>query len=192
LAAVPRSAAGASAVNAATGRTELRVGGKYRIGRKVGSGAFGDIYLGALHLIAPVCLFVYVVGVGFFSFESKISVSAVCFCAPLTVSHCISSFFCLFTRTVALFNSSSLDFLFSLYISLTPVHTNIVHAPPARHQHHQRRGGRDQARVVALPPPAVGVRVQTLQAAAGIGCAFVAFVLIFDFLLCIVSLLICS
>jgi hypothetical protein len=27
-------------------RTELRVGGKFRIGRKVGSGAFGDIYLG--------------------------------------------------------------------------------------------------------------------------------------------------
>jgi hypothetical protein len=27
-------------------KTELRVGGKFRIGRKVGSGAFGDIYLG--------------------------------------------------------------------------------------------------------------------------------------------------
>jgi len=25
---------------------ELRVGGKYRIGRKIGSGSFGDIYLG--------------------------------------------------------------------------------------------------------------------------------------------------
>ena len=26
---------------------ELRVGGKYRLGRKIGSGSFGDIYLGA-------------------------------------------------------------------------------------------------------------------------------------------------
>jgi len=26
---------------------ELRVGNKYRLGRKVGSGSFGDIYLGA-------------------------------------------------------------------------------------------------------------------------------------------------
>ena len=25
---------------------ELRVGGKYRLGRKIGSGSFGDIYLG--------------------------------------------------------------------------------------------------------------------------------------------------
>lgn len=25
---------------------ELRVGGKYRVGRKIGSGSFGDIYLG--------------------------------------------------------------------------------------------------------------------------------------------------
>lgn len=27
---------------------ELRVGGKYRLGRKIGSGSFGDIYLGAI------------------------------------------------------------------------------------------------------------------------------------------------
>ena len=27
-------------------RMELRVGGKYRLGRKIGSGSFGDIYLG--------------------------------------------------------------------------------------------------------------------------------------------------
>ena len=27
---------------------ELRVGGKYRLGRKIGSGSFGDIYLGKL------------------------------------------------------------------------------------------------------------------------------------------------
>lgn len=26
--------------------TELRVGNKYRLGRKIGSGSFGDIYLG--------------------------------------------------------------------------------------------------------------------------------------------------
>jgi hypothetical protein len=26
---------------------ELRVGNKYRLGRKIGSGSFGDIYLGA-------------------------------------------------------------------------------------------------------------------------------------------------
>jgi hypothetical protein len=26
---------------------DLRVGNKYRIGRKIGSGSFGDIYLGA-------------------------------------------------------------------------------------------------------------------------------------------------
>jgi len=25
---------------------ELRVGGKYRLGRKIGEGSFGDIYLG--------------------------------------------------------------------------------------------------------------------------------------------------
>ena len=25
---------------------ELRVGGRYRLGRKIGSGSFGDIYLG--------------------------------------------------------------------------------------------------------------------------------------------------
>ena len=25
---------------------ELRIGGKYRLGRKIGSGSFGDIYLG--------------------------------------------------------------------------------------------------------------------------------------------------
>ncbi len=27
-------------------RMELRVGNKYRLGRKIGSGSFGDIYLG--------------------------------------------------------------------------------------------------------------------------------------------------
>jgi serine/threonine protein kinase len=29
---------------------ELRVGNKYRLGRKIGSGSFGDIYLGKLNL----------------------------------------------------------------------------------------------------------------------------------------------
>lgn len=28
---------------------DLRVGNKYRIGRKIGSGSFGDIYLGRSH-----------------------------------------------------------------------------------------------------------------------------------------------
>ena len=30
---------------------ELRVGNKYRLGRKIGSGSFGDIYLGMYTLI---------------------------------------------------------------------------------------------------------------------------------------------
>lgn len=29
------------------GPGELRIGGKYRLGRKIGRGSFGDIYLGA-------------------------------------------------------------------------------------------------------------------------------------------------
>lgn len=29
---------------------ELRVGNRYRLGRKIGSGSFGDIYLGKLYL----------------------------------------------------------------------------------------------------------------------------------------------
>lgn len=31
---------------------ELRVGGKYRLARKLGSGAFGDVYLGNILFIA--------------------------------------------------------------------------------------------------------------------------------------------
>ena len=30
---------------------ELRVGGRFRLGRKIGSGSFGDIYLGILNFI---------------------------------------------------------------------------------------------------------------------------------------------
>jgi len=30
---------------------ELRVGNKYRLGRKIGSGSFGDIYLGELKIV---------------------------------------------------------------------------------------------------------------------------------------------
>jgi serine/threonine protein kinase len=32
--------------NTANNMQDLRVGNKYRIGRKIGSGSFGDIYLG--------------------------------------------------------------------------------------------------------------------------------------------------
>ena len=32
---------------------ELRVANKYRLGRKIGSGSFGDIYLGAFSLRLP-------------------------------------------------------------------------------------------------------------------------------------------
>ena len=42
---------------------ELRVGGKYRLGRKIGSGSFGDIYLGmctvlyvSTHCVLPTYL----------------------------------------------------------------------------------------------------------------------------------------
>ena len=34
---------------------ELRVGGKYRLGRKIGSGSFGDIYLGKLLSSHELC-----------------------------------------------------------------------------------------------------------------------------------------
>ena len=34
---------------------DLRVGNKYRIGRKIGSGSFGDIYLGMCLLDFPQC-----------------------------------------------------------------------------------------------------------------------------------------
>jgi hypothetical protein len=43
---------------------ELRVGNKYRLGRKIGSGSFGDIYLGELNL----CL---IAGAEFHEIQSK-------------------------------------------------------------------------------------------------------------------------
>ena len=42
--ALPRASRGGSARQA--GQMELRVGGKFRLGRKIGSGSFGDIYIG--------------------------------------------------------------------------------------------------------------------------------------------------
>ena len=42
---------------------ELRVGNKYRLGRKIGSGSFGDIYLGRLLdlvlALFPLCVILY-------------------------------------------------------------------------------------------------------------------------------------
>ena len=32
---------------------EVRVGGKYRLGRKIGGGSFGDIYIGKSHTHTP-------------------------------------------------------------------------------------------------------------------------------------------
>jgi len=46
-AAVPSSSAAPSAASSSSGKPELRVGGRYRLGRKIGSGSFGDIYLGS-------------------------------------------------------------------------------------------------------------------------------------------------
>jgi hypothetical protein len=47
---MPLSNAGSSASNpqAPMPLLDLRIGNKYKIGRKIGSGSFGDIYLGAL------------------------------------------------------------------------------------------------------------------------------------------------
>lgn len=36
---------------------ELRVGNKYRLGRKIGSGSFGDIYLGKYFFLKAVIVF---------------------------------------------------------------------------------------------------------------------------------------
>ena len=38
------------------GKQDLRVGNKYRIGRKIGSGSFGDIYLGEQMPYLPLLL----------------------------------------------------------------------------------------------------------------------------------------
>lgn len=38
-------------------KKDLRVGNKYRIGRKIGSGSFGDIYLGtiSISILVGIC-----------------------------------------------------------------------------------------------------------------------------------------
>ena len=38
---------------------ELRVGNKYRLGRKIGSGSFGDIYLGIYYLESSMKLIIF-------------------------------------------------------------------------------------------------------------------------------------
>lgn len=43
----------------ASGSMELRVGNKYRLGRKIGSGSFGDIYLGQKDSDKHFFLFVF-------------------------------------------------------------------------------------------------------------------------------------
>lgn len=41
-----KSAVGQRLIAGLRGAMELRVGNRYRLGRKIGSGSFGDIYLG--------------------------------------------------------------------------------------------------------------------------------------------------
>lgn len=38
---------------------DLRVGNKYRLGRKIGSGSFGDIYLGTLFVLGTISYWLY-------------------------------------------------------------------------------------------------------------------------------------
>lgn len=54
---------------------ELRVGNKYRLGRKIGSGSFGDIYLGKKHfaLFLYRLLFPYVPAVKVLSIYSTLA-----------------------------------------------------------------------------------------------------------------------
>lgn len=44
---VGASSSSSSSTLGSNGKPELRVGGRYRLGRKIGSGSFGDIYLGS-------------------------------------------------------------------------------------------------------------------------------------------------
>lgn len=56
---------------------ELRVGGKYRLGRKIGSGSFGDIYLGkrvCVHFCAWDCRKAVEVSVGMRAMDVCISI----------------------------------------------------------------------------------------------------------------------
>ena len=42
-----RAAGGAPRLGAVSMALDIRIAGRYRLGRKIGSGSFGDIYLGA-------------------------------------------------------------------------------------------------------------------------------------------------
>jgi len=46
---------------------ETRVGNKFRLGRKIGSGSFGEIYLGALCFHSCFSLFAYLLPIFLFS-----------------------------------------------------------------------------------------------------------------------------
>ena len=52
---------------------ELRVGNKYRLGRKIGSGSFGDIYLGNYFLSQSGEPFFFCIFVNMVSFMRKVS-----------------------------------------------------------------------------------------------------------------------
>ena len=52
---------------------ELRVGNKYRLGRKIGSGSFGDIYLGNYVVNLKLICYVFDSSLIFVKIKSRIS-----------------------------------------------------------------------------------------------------------------------